>query len=76
MPKITFNLDHEPQDLANCIAQADGLSKSSVAAVPIQKFFTTEWAKDCFDLAGSSPDFPLMENSCFLMPPDILRVKF
>lgn len=76
MSQITLYLDDETQALVDQAARANGVSKSRWVAEIIRKYAAHEWPKECFDLAGSFPDFPLTENTPYVLPPDAPRIGF
>ncbi|MFZ5502080.1 MAG: CopG family transcriptional regulator [Pseudomonadota bacterium] len=77
MSQITLYLDDATQALVDQAAQANGLSKSRWVAELIRKYAVREWPKECLDLAGKFPDFPLIEaDSTRGMPADAPRIGF
>lgn len=62
MSQITLYLDDATQALVEQAAQANSMSKSRWVAEIIRKFAAQEWPKDCLELAGHFPDFPLSEK--------------
>ncbi len=77
MSQITLYLDDATQTLVDQAAQANGLSKSRWVAELIRKHAAREWPKECLELAGKFPDFPLIEaDGASGMPADAPRIGF
>lgn len=76
MSQITLYLDDATQALVERAAQASGMSKSRWVAEIIRKYAAHEWPKDCLELAGRFPDFPLREAAPATLPDDIPRIGF
>lgn len=77
MSQITLYLDNATQALVDQAAQANGVSKSRWVAELIRKHATSEWPKECLELAGKFPDFPLLEtDGASGMPADAPRIGF
>ena len=62
MSQITLYLDDTTQALVDKAALASGVSKSRWVAEAIRHYAADEWPQACRDLAGSFPDFPLVEQ--------------
>jgi len=76
MAQITLYLDEATQALVEQAAQANGMSKSRWVAEIIRKFAAQEWPRDCLELAGRFPDFPLPEEDPTSLPADVPRLGF
>jgi hypothetical protein len=75
MSQITLYLDDATQAIVDQAAAANGVSKSRWVAEIIRRYAAHDWPKDCLELAGSFPDFPLTDGARKL-PPDVARVGF
>lgn len=76
MSQITLYLDEATQALVEQAAQANGVSKSRWVADIIRKYAAHEWPRDCLDLAGRFPDFPLREETPATPADDVPRLGF
>ena len=76
MSQITLYLDDATQALVEQAAAANGMSKSRWVAEVIRKYAAHEWPRDCLDLAGRFPDFPLREEGPPTAPADAPRIGF
>lgn len=62
MSQLTLYLNEATQSLVERAAAANGVSKSRWVSDIIDKYASQEWPRDCLDLAGRFPDFPLRET--------------
>ena len=83
MSQITLYLDDTTQALVDKAALASGVSKSRWVAEAIRHYAADEWPQACLDLAGSFPDFPLVEQGTHranpvnhAQPADTPRITF
>ena len=77
MSQITLYLDDATQALVDQAAVASGMSKSRWVAEAIRHYAADAWPKACLDLAGSFPDFPLVEQGAErAQPADTPRIAF
>ena len=77
MPQITLYLDDTTQALVDQAAVASGMSKSRWVAEAIRHYAADAWPQACLDLAGSFPDFPLVEQGTKrAQPADTPRIAF
>jgi len=76
MSQITLYLDDATQALVDQAAAANGVSKSRWVADIIRKYAAREWPKDCLELAGRFPDFPLRDENTAAQPTDVPRLGF
>lgn len=76
MSQITLYLDDATQTLVDQAAQANGVSKSRWVADIIRKYAAQEWPRDCLELAGCFPDFPLREEGTGEVAADVPRLGF
>lgn len=75
MSQITLYLDEETKALVDAGAKTSGMSKSRWVAKAIRQYAGAHWPRECLELAGAFPDFPLREDSPPL-PEDLPRVGF
>ena len=77
MSQITLYLDDTTQALVDQAAVASGMSKSRWVAEAIRHYAADAWPQACLDLAGSFPDFPLVEHGAErTQPADTPRIAF
>lgn len=76
MSQITLYLDEATQTLVEQAAQASGVSKSRWVAEIIRKYAAQEWPRECVELAGRFPDFPLREADLGGQTADVSRIGF
>ena len=80
MSQITLYLDDATQALVDQAAVASGISKSRWVAEAIRHYAADAWPQACFDLAGSFPDFLLVEQGADRVngaqPADTPRIAF
>jgi len=77
MSQITLYLDDATQALVDRAALANGMSKSRWVAEAIRLYAAEAWPQACLDLAGSFPDFPLVEQGANrAQPADTPRIAF
>ena len=76
MSQITLYLDDATQALVEQAALANGVSKSRWVADLIRKHAGQEWPRECLDMAGRFPDFPLREEPVAAGVADVARVGF
>ena len=62
MAQSTLCLDDATQALVEQAAAAHGMSTSRWVAELVRRHAAREWPKECLDLAGRLPGFPLREN--------------
>ena len=75
MSQLTLYLNETTQSLVEQAAAANGMSKSRWVADIIGKYAAQEWPRDCLELAGRFPDFPLREEGA-VAPDDLPRIGF
>lgn len=76
MSQITLYLDDETQALVAQAARANGMSKSRWVGEIIRKYAAHEWPRDCLQLAGQFPDFPLQDEPPCPAGEDMPRLGF
>ena len=77
MSQITLYLDDATQALVDQAAVVSGISKSRWVAEAIRHYAADVWPQACLDLAGSFPDFPLVEQGAErAQPADTPRIAF
>ena len=59
VPQLTLYLDETAESLVEQAVAAYGVSKSRWVADLIGKYAAQEWSRDCLELAGRFPDFPM-----------------
>ena len=77
MSQITLYLDDATQALVDQVSSANGMSKSRWVQEIIRKCAAHDWTKDCLELAGRFPDFPLQDAASTAgLPADAPRLGF